>query len=164
MIDLTKQQQQSVGHERRSDFDEESHGLYPLMRRTLLRYILSAFYLAAGVIHIISPTPFLSIMPTWVPYPQAVILWTGIAEVLGAVGLAQWISAPLRRAAGIGLALYAVCVFPANINHFILDMAKQQGGLGLGYHIPRMFVQPLLTWLALWVGHVTDWPFRTPHR
>lgn len=129
------------------------------MTRAFLRYLLAAFYLAAGVIHITSPAPFLSIMPHRVPAPQHVVLWTGLAEILGAAGLAQWFSPSLRRAAAIGLALYAVCVFPANINHFILDMAKADGGLGLGYHIPRMFAQPVIVWLALWVGNVTEWPF-----
>lgn len=134
------------------------------MNRTILRYALAMFYLAAGIIHIVTPAPFLTIMPAWVPNPAAVVLWTGIAEVLGALGLVQWFSPRLRRAAGIGLALYAVCVFPANINHFILDMAKPDSGLGLGYHVPRMFAQPLVIWAALWVGYVTDWPFRKKSR
>jgi uncharacterized membrane protein len=130
------------------------------MKRGIMRVVLALFYFAAGVIHIIAPKPFLSIMPTWVPAPEAVVLLTGIAELLGAVGLIQWFSLPLRKAAGIGLALYAVCVFPANINHFILDIARPDGGLGLRYHVPRMFAQPLFVWLALWCGGVTDWPLR----
>lgn len=130
------------------------------MIRTVLRYVLAVFYLAAGVIHIAAPAPFLAIMPAWVPLPEQVVLWTGIAEVLGAIGLAQPLSLPLRRAAAIGLALYAVCVFPANINHFALDMARPDHGIGLSYHVPRMFAQPLLVWLALWTGGVTEWPWK----
>lgn len=130
------------------------------MIRTVLRLVLATLYFIAGIIHIIAPAPFLTIMPPWVPYSGPVVFWTGVAEVVGALGLAQGCSAPLRRAAAIGLALYALCVFPANINHFILDMAKPNGGAGLGYHVPRMFAQPLVIWLALWVGHVTDWPMR----
>ena len=110
--------------------------------------------------HLANPAPFLSIMPTWVPAPEAVVLWTWIAELLGAAALAQWASLPLRRAGAIGLALYAVCVFPANIHHFALDLARPDGGLGLGYHGPRMIAQPLVVWLALWTGGVTDWPLR----
>lgn len=129
------------------------------MIRNVLRVILATFYLAAGLIHLASPAPFLSIMPDWVPYPDAIVLGTGIAEILGAAGLLQWFSPRLRRAAAIGLALYAICVFPANIQHFILDMAKADGGMGLRYHVPRMFAQPLIVWLALWVGGVIGWPF-----
>jgi uncharacterized membrane protein len=120
--------------------------------RPVLRWLLAAFYLAAGVIHLVKPAPFLTIMPGWVPAPEAVVLWTGVAEILGAIGLVQPFWPPLRRAAGWGLALYALCVWPANINHFIIDMAKPDGGLGLAYHIPRMIAQPVIIWLAIWVS------------
>lgn len=122
------------------------------MTKRVLRWVLAVFYLAAGVIHILKPAPFLTIMPPGVPYPEAVVLWTGVAEIMGAIGLVQPFSKPLRQAAGWGLAAYALCVWPANINHFALDMAKAGGGLGLGYHVPRMFAQPAIIWLALWVG------------
>lgn len=122
------------------------------MIRTGLRWLLAAFYLAAGVVHLVTPAPFLTIMPAWVPAPEAVVLWTGVAEILGAIGLVQPFTPPLRRAAGWGLALYALCVWPANINHFIIDMARADGGLGLAYHVPRMFAQPVIIWLAWWVS------------
>lgn len=127
--------------------------------RSVMRVVLALFYLVAGVFHLVKPGPFLTIMPGWVPLPYEVVLATGIAELAGAVALVQPWSAPLRRAAGIGLALYAVCVFPANINHMFLDMAKPQPSLGWSYHVPRMFVQPLLVWLALWVSRAIEWPF-----
>ncbi|HCB79054.1 hypothetical protein A3718_13990 [Erythrobacter sp. HI0019] len=130
------------------------------MIRGVLRWVLAAFYAAAGYLHLVRPEPFLSIMPSWVPAPETVVLWTGVAELLGAAALVQWASPRLRRAGAIGLAAYAVCVFPANIHHFALDMARGDGGLGLGYHVPRMFAQPLLVWLALWAGGTTDWPLR----
>jgi len=120
--------------------------------RPVLRWVLAVFYAVAGVIHLIRPEPFLTIMPAWVPAPYAVVLGTGIAEILGAIGLVQPFSKPLRRAAGWGLALYALCVWPANINHFIMDMARADGGLGLAYHVPRMFAQPVIIWLAIWVS------------
>lgn len=122
------------------------------MIRLVLRWILAVFYAVAGAIHLIRPEPFLTIMPGWVPAPYAVVLLTGVAEILGAVGLVQPFSKPLRRAAGWGLALYALCVWPANINHFIMDMARADGGLGLAYHVPRMFAQPVIIWLAVWVS------------
>jgi uncharacterized membrane protein len=117
-----------------------------------IRWLLAAVYAFAGVIHIINPAPFLTITPAWVPAPEAVVLLTGVAEILGAIGLVQPFSLKLRQAAGWGLALYALCVWPANINHFAMDMARADGGLGLGYHVPRMFAQPVIIWLALWVG------------
>ena len=130
------------------------------MIRAILRWLLAVFYAVAGYLHLVQPEPFLGITPEWVPVREAVIFWTGVAEIAGAAALAQPWSANLRKAGAIGLALYAVCVFPANINHFAMDMARVDGGLGLAYHLPRMVAQPVLVWLALWVGGVTDWPRR----
>ena len=124
------------------------------MIRAVLRTILAAFYAFAGYLHIVRPEPFLTIMPGWVPFPEAVVFWTGVAEILGAIGLVQPLNLRLRQAGGIGLALYALCVWPANINHFAMDMARADEGLGLAYHVPRMIAQPLIIWWALWAGEV----------
>ena len=40
-----------------------------------------------------------------------------------------------------------------------MDLAREDGGAGLAYHVPRMVAQPIIVWLALWVGEVTNWPF-----
>jgi uncharacterized membrane protein len=130
------------------------------MPRKLARWLLAGFYLVAAWFHLTAPAPFLKIMPGFVPWPESVVQWTGAAEALGALGLVQPLSAPVRRAAGAGLALYALCVFPANINHFAMDMARPDHGWGLTYHVPRMLAQPVLVWLALWTGGITDWPWR----
>lgn len=129
------------------------------MRYAVTRWLLASPYIAAGVLHLALPRPFVSITPSWVPAPSLVVAVTGVAEILGAAALVQGWSKRLRRAGGVALALYAVCVFPANINHFIQDMARPDGGLGLAYHIPRMFAQPALVWLALWSANVIAWPF-----
>lgn len=126
--------------------------------RGAFRWLLVLFYGAAGYLHLANPGPFLSIMPPGVPAPDEVVALTGIAELLGAAGLVQWRSASLRRAAGIGLALYALCVWPANMQHMLNDMAQEDSGLGLAYHGPRLAFQPVLIWLALWAGKATDWP------
>ncbi|MGB7408128.1 MAG: DoxX family protein [Pontixanthobacter sp.] len=128
--------------------------------RTTLRWILAIFYAVAGYLHIVAPDGFLLIMPIGVPFPEEVVFWTGAAEILGALGLVQPWSRRIRLYAGAGLGLYALCVWPANVNHFAMDMARADLGLGLAYHVPRMIVQPFLIWLALWVGGATDWPFR----
>ena len=134
------------------------------MIRTVLRLVLALLYAIAGVLHLVAPRPFLAIMPSGLPFPTEIVFLTGIAEILGAAALAQGWLASLRKAGAIGLALYAVCVFPANINHFAIDMARPDQGLGLAYHVPRMIAQPIIVWWALWAGGVTDWPLRRrPH-
>ena len=126
--------------------------------RLIVRWLLALFYLVAGVAHLRSPGGFLAITPGWVPYPEGVVALTGIAEILGAIGL---MVPRLRYAAAIGLAAYAVFVYPANINHAVNDIAIGGTSLSWWYHGPRLLLQPLFVWLALWAGHVIDWPFTT---
>lgn len=130
------------------------------MAKTVLRIILAIFYFAAGIAHLRSPAGFIAITPDWVPFPEFVVLMTGIAEIAGAVGL---FIPRFRKAAGVGLALYAVCVWPANFNHALNDIMIGGVDLGWSYHGPRLAFQPVLIWLALWVGEVIDWPFRKRH-
>ncbi len=118
------------------------------MARRITRVVLALFYALAGILHLVRPHPFLSIMPPWVPAPEWVVALTGVAEIAGAIGL---FVPSLRRAAGIGLALYALCVWPANVQHAINDLGSGTGLPAL-YHYPRLAAQPLLIWLALWVS------------
>jgi uncharacterized membrane protein len=130
--------------------------------RTGLRWLLALFYSLAGVAHLRSPAGFLAITPDWVPFPEAVVALTGVAEIAGAIGLLvprqtlSWV----RPAAGIGLALYALCVWPANFHHAFNNIAIGGQTASWWYHGPRLLAQPLIIWLALWVSQATDWPFR----
>ena len=120
--------------------------------QTITCILLALFYGFAGVMHLAAPAPFLAITPAWVPFPEAIIAFTGLAELAGAAGIVQWRWPELRRAAGWGLALYALFVWPANFQHLLYDLASTDGGAGLGYHIPRLAAQPLLIWLTLWAS------------
>ena len=124
--------------------------------RTAARWVLAIAYTTAGVLHLLTPEIFLLITPGWVPYPRLVILGTGICEIAGAAGL---LTEKWRRAAGIGLALYAVCVFPANIKHALTAMGDAPVPPGWWYHGPRLLLQPILVWWALFAGGVVRWPF-----
>jgi uncharacterized membrane protein len=125
--------------------------------RLAMRVSMALFYFAAGVVHLRSPGGFLQITPQWVPFPEAVIFLTGLCEIAGAIAL---LFIPgLRAAAGVGLAAYAVCVYPANINHALNDIAVNGTHLSWWYHGPRLAFQPVLVWWALWVGNVIEWPF-----
>lgn len=125
--------------------------------RFVLRWLLIATYLLAGGLHLLAPRPFLSIVPGWVPFPTQVVLVTGLCELAGAVGLMvpRW-----RRLAAIMLAVYAVCVFPANIKHAIDGLAYGRNQLGAAYHVPRLLFQPVIVWWTLFAGDVIDWPLR----
>lgn len=128
----------------------------PSLPRLLTRLALGLLYLAAGVLHLLLPAPFIGIVPKWVPAAPLVVMLTGMAELAGAAGLLQPWSTALRRAAGWGLAAYALCVWPANFQHFLLDLARPGQGLGLAYHLPRLAFQPVLIWAALWASDALD--------
>ena len=122
-----------------------------------LRLVLVAFYLGAGILHLKSPQGFIKIVPSFVPWPAQVVWLTGLAEIAGAIGL---MVPRLRKAAGIGLALYAICVFPANINHAVNQIDIGALPNSWWYHGPRFVLQPILVWCALWCSGVVDWPWR----
>lgn len=102
---------------------------------------------------------FMRIVPDWVPAPHATVILTGCCEILGAAAL---LSRRLRRLAGLMLALYALCVYPANIKHAFQHVALGGQTLGWWYHAPRLAFQPVLVWWALFCSGVVDWPFRHP--
>jgi uncharacterized membrane protein len=124
--------------------------------RMILRFLLAIVYLYVGIAHLRSPATFLAIIPTWVPFPYQVILFTGLCEIAGSIAL---LTQRLRKAAGVMLALYAICVFPANIRHAVEGIAIGGKTLGWGYHAPRLLFQPVFVWWALFAGGVINWPF-----
>ena len=129
---------------------------YGALRR-VMRWIMAAFYMSAGLFHLAVPEKFLPIVPDWVPFPDATILITGLCEVVGSVAL---LVGPTAAPAGIMLALYAVCVFPANIKHAAEGIHVPPLPDGWWYHGPRLAFQPVLVWWALFCAGVIDWPIK----
>jgi uncharacterized membrane protein len=52
-------------------------------------------------------------LPSWVPNAGFVILFTGLCELAGAIGL---LIPKTRRAAAVALVLFLIAVFPANVH------------------------------------------------
>ena len=124
--------------------------------RRWLRTGLTGLYGFIGVVHLAATERFLPIMPGWVPQPRLVVIGTGLCEIAGALAL---FVPRLRRLAGIMLALYAVCVFPANIKQAVEGIAVPPIPDTWWYHGPRLALQPVMVWWALYAVHVIDWPF-----
>jgi uncharacterized membrane protein len=122
-----------------------------------MRWTMAAFYVVAGVAHLTLTDKFLRIVPAWVPFPRAVVLSTGLCEIAGGIALS---STRFRQLAGIMLALYAVCVFPANVKHAVDDFSRPAGPANRWYHAPRLAFQPVLVWWAMFCTGIIDWPFR----
>jgi uncharacterized membrane protein len=102
--------------------------------RVIVRWILVVFFAAAGLNHFRDPATYLAMMPPWIPWPELLQRIVGAAEVAGALGLAlpRW-----RRAAGIGLVLLLVAIFPANLH------VAMQG------RMPGLDLAPAVLWLRL---------------
>jgi uncharacterized membrane protein len=125
--------------------------------RDVMRWIMASFYMLAGIAHLTLTDKFLLIVPDWVPVPRVVVLVTGICEIAGSMAL---LGTRLRRLAGLMLALYAICVFPANIRHAIDGIHLPPVPDSWWYHGPRLALQPVLVWWALFCAGVIDWPWR----
>ncbi|MCC6897033.1 MAG: DoxX family protein [Anaerolineae bacterium] len=81
--------------------------------QTLVLWLLAAVFIVAGVAHFtFLRRDFARIVPPILPYKDAIVLFTGLLEILGGVGL---LLPQTTRWAGIALILYLIAVFPANI-------------------------------------------------
>jgi uncharacterized membrane protein len=72
---------------------------------------LGLVFITAGTLHFLLPEFYLRIIPPFLSHGRMLVYLSGAAEVLGGVGalVPAW-----RRAAGVGLMLLLVAVFPAN--------------------------------------------------
>jgi uncharacterized membrane protein len=80
--------------------------------RTALRLIAIVFFIGAGLNHFRSTDFYKRIIPPQFPAPAFLVVFSGLCEIAGGVGLAI---PPLRRAAGWGLIALLIAVFPANL-------------------------------------------------
>jgi uncharacterized membrane protein len=71
---------------------------------------------------------------------------TGVCEIAGGLGL-LW--EPTRAAAGIALAVFLVCVFPANA--YAARFPERFGRIAVAFW-PRLIMQVVLIGVVLWVG------------
>jgi len=82
------------------------------------------WFLIGGIAHFAATDLEMSIVPPYVPQPRAVVLVTGVLELLGAVGI---VIPATRRLAGAGLLFLTLAVTPANV--YMLQNAPS-------YHVP----------------------------
>ena len=104
------------------------------MWRTLFRCLLAVFFVAAGANHFRMPDVYLGMMPSWLPWPLVLVQVSGVAEVLGGLGILVPFT---RRFSGWGLIVLLIAVFPAN-----LHVAWQS-------HMPGFDLSPSILWMRL---------------
>jgi uncharacterized membrane protein len=115
--------------------------------RKLVRTALGLIFAGIGSLHFAMPEGFVKIVPPFLPEKLWLVYISGVFEILGGLGL---LIPRTRKAAGWGLLVLLVAVFPANIYHALAKV--EVGGLPSNplYHLIRLPAQGLLIWLAGW--------------
>ena len=81
--------------------------------QVIVLWLLAATFIIAGIAHFtFLRHDFAQIVPPIFPNKDSIVLFTGLLEILGGIGL---IIPQLSRWAGMALILYLIIVFPANI-------------------------------------------------
>ena len=110
------------------------------------RYIIAVLFLITGILHFIRPQYFTNIMPDYISYHLAMVYISGVAEILGGLGIlfekTQW-------GAGWGLILLLIAVFPANIN-MAVESIQKSGYISL-FSLVTIIRLPLQFVLIYWV-------------
>ena len=110
--------------------------------------LLAAFFIVGGVMHFVLPATYAGVMPPWLPYHAALVAISGVAEIAGGVGV---LLPPLRRAAGWGLILLSIAVFPANVQMLLDGQAAGRPGWQIALLVIRLPLQAALIW---WIWRV----------
>ena len=101
---------------------------------------------AAGINHFVNPEFYLKIVPSALPYPDALVYLSGVAEIAGALGTMH---PRTRRAAGWFLIATLVGVYPANIYMaFDADRFASIPQWALWARLPLQFLFVYWVWLA----------------
>ncbi len=120
--------------------------------RRSARHGLGIAFVAAGISHLVDPVPFEQHLPGWVPAARAIILASGLAEIVLGVALV----AARRRAPATGLAAVGLLlgVFPANVYVAVADVDVDglPGGI---YPWVRLPLQGLFIAWAWWCTRPT---------
>ena len=115
--------------------------------RTVLRWLLTVFMIVAGANHFVAPAAYVAMMPSVLPAPAALVYISGVAEILGGLGL---ILPATRRLAGWGLIALFVAIFPANINMAVHHLSLGSRELPTWALWARLPLQIVLVVWAYW--------------
>jgi uncharacterized membrane protein len=77
------------------------------------RALLGFFFIGSGVNHFVIPGAYRRIVPPGIGDPATLVAVSGVAEVLGGMGV---FLPATRRLSGIGLIALLAAVFPANLH------------------------------------------------
>lgn len=124
-------------------------------RPARMRAGMAVVLLFTGTDHLVNTWRYLPMMPAILPWPRELVLFTGLCEILGAIGL-LW--RRTRHLAGSMLAAFFVAVLPANLKVAWQDI--QIAGLEAPNWVywVRIPLQAVVCWWALYSAGVISWP------
>ena len=73
----------------------------------------------AGVAHFVALDSFLLLVPSWMPWPTAIVWITGVMEIALGVALVLAPEGRRRRSVGWALAVFLVVVFVGNVSQAV---------------------------------------------
>jgi len=130
--------------------------LQRLLRRlkSPLLYLMSVFYVVAGVMHFVVPDLYVQIVPPQLPFRLGLVYLSGFAEVALGVGL---LFERIRRFTAWGVIALLIAVFPANVYMATSDIVIQgaPGGLGDPSEFARWARLPFQAVLVAWAWWYT---------
>jgi uncharacterized membrane protein len=103
------------------------------------------WFFVGGIAHFALTETEMRIVPSYIPWPRAAVLVSGVFELLGAAGL-LW--RPTRRAAGIGLFLLTIAVTPCHV--YMLQRPELFATVPLWALWLRLPIQAALLALIVW--------------
>jgi uncharacterized membrane protein len=103
-----RRESHAPGDQRRERLQERG---VPVVKQLLL-YLMAAFYVAAGVMHFVRPEVYRPMMPPSLPWHDALIFLSGVAELV--LGVAVLVPT-LRSLAAWGIIAMLIAIFPANL-------------------------------------------------
>ena len=124
-----------------------------LEKKQTFKILLAVLMVLAGSSHFFADGVYLKIYPPLLPYPATMVYFTGVAEILGGIGL---LIPRVSQAAAWGFVLLFIAVYPANINmavnHIQIDNIPD-GNWFQTIRLPFQFV--LIAW-AWWFTRSPD--------
>ncbi len=116
--------------------------------KTILLWVMAAFYVFGGFNHLMNPSFYLNIMPPALPNPEWLNVLAGLAEIV----LGVYILEPRTRVyAAWGIIALLVAVFPANVYAAAENVGADGPGSGRGaLAYARLPLQALLVVWAWW--------------
>lgn len=111
--------------------------------------VIGVLFVAAGVQHFIVPAYYIRIVPRWLPRADLLVAVSGVAEILGGIGI---VAPATRRAAAWGLIALLVAVFPANVQMLSSAMDAGAAAWWIALLCLRLPLQGVLIWWIWRVG------------